>query len=90
MREQEPGGPVGLRHGSGRRRCESCDLLERALKRIEDAVELHAHLIGERPTGVVVRRDGRAAGIREVVGIVLRLEHVEPVGPERLRALHDI
>ena len=82
--QQEPGGPVGIGHGPGRRRRQSRDLLKRALERFQDAVELHAHLIGERPAGVVVGRDGRAAGIGEVVGMVLRLEHVEDVGPERL------
>ncbi len=49
-----------------------------------------AHLPGQRPPGHVVGRDRRAARIREVVRVVLRLEHVEHVRPERLVRLHDV
>src|SRR5690242_18064793 len=63
--------------------------LERTVEAVEHAVELHTHLIGERPTGVVVRALRRAARVREVIRVILRLEHVEHVGPEGLRRLHD-
>ena len=43
------------------------------------AVELHAHLVGERPAGHVVGRRRRRGAGREVVRVVLRLEHVEDV-----------
>src|ERR1700693_3986293 len=53
---------------------------EWATERVEHAIELHAHLIGERPAGVVVRRSWRPTWIRDVVGMVLWLEHVAGVG----------
>ena len=56
-----------------------------AVNAVEDPVELHAHLIGERPPGDVVRRSGRRAGIWKDIRMHLRLEHVHHVGPERLR-----
>src|SRR6187200_1681172 len=65
------------------------DRLEWALERLEDAIELHAHLKCERPPGVIVRRRWRSPGRRNVVGVVLRLEHVEHVWSKRLRGLHD-
>ena len=51
---------------------------------------LHAHLKGQRIAGRVVGPDRRPAGISEVVGMVLRLEHVEHMGAKRLGALHDV
>src|SRR6185436_6225102 len=65
------------------------DTLERALECLEEAIELHAHLKCERPPGVVVRRRWRSTGRRNVVGMVLRLEHVEHMWSKRLRGLHD-
>ena len=62
---------------------------ERAVEAIENAVELDPHLERERPAGDVVRRNGRPAGIAKIVGMILRLEHVEHVRAERLRGLHD-
>src|SRR4029077_16842142 len=66
------------------------DLLEWAVEAVEHAVELHAHLIGQRPAGNVIRRGWGGAGIRKIVRVVLRLEHVEHVGTKRLGTLHDI
>src|SRR4026209_2595962 len=65
------------------------DRLEWALERLEDAIELHAHLKCERPPGVVVRRRWRSTGRRNVVGMGLRREHVEPMWSNRRRGLHD-
>ena len=72
---------AGRRPGIGER-------LERPVEGVQHAIELHAHLEGERPAGVVVGRHRRPARIRDVVGVLLRLEHVEHVRPERLRRLH--
>ena len=66
------------------------NLLERTIERLEDAIELQAHLERERPAGAVVGRNRRTAGILEVVRVILRLEHVEQVRAERLRALEDV
>ena len=63
--------------------------LERPVEGLEDAVELHAHLEGERPAGAVVGRNRRAARVLEVVRMILRLEHVEHVRAKCLRRLHD-
>src|SRR5688572_18280124 len=63
---------------------------EGTVEPIEDAIELDAHLIGERPPGVVVRRNRRPARILEVVWMVLRLEHVERVRAERLRRPYHV
>src|SRR6185503_6442652 len=54
---------------------------------VEDAIELHAHRVGERPTGVVVRPLRRTARIREIVRVILRLHHVEDLSARRLRRL---
>jgi hypothetical protein len=67
------------------RRPDRTDLSERPFERVENAIELHAHLERERPAGVVVRRRRRRAGVRNDVRMILRLEHVEHVRPERLR-----
>ena len=69
---------------------EAFDLFERSFEPIQNSVELDAHLERQRPACVVIRRNRRAAGIREVVGMVLRLEHVHHVGPERLSRLHNV
>ncbi len=45
-------------------------------------------LIRHRPARVVVKRNRQTARILEVVGMILRLEHVEHERTERLRALH--
>ena len=64
-------------------------LAERGVEAIQDAVELHAHLIGQRPARVVVRRDRRAAWILKIVRVVLRFEHVHDMGPECLSRQDD-
>ena len=66
------------------------DLLERPGESIEDAIELHTHLVSERPSGVVVRRRRRPTRNGEDVRMHLRLEHVHHVRTERLRRLHDV
>ena len=78
------------RHAPFRRSGEAGHQGERSAERLQNPVELHSHLIGERPACVVVRRSRRAAGIRDVVRVVLRLEHVEDVRPKRLRRLHHV
>ena len=54
------------------------------------AIEVDAHLEGEGPAGGVIGPVGRAAGIGEVVGVVLRLEHVEHLRAECLRGEDDV
>src|SRR5204863_9176116 len=82
-------------HVCGRRRlaCEGSlqtfQPLERAVEPFEDSIELYSHLIRQRPPRVVVGTRGRTARIWDVVGMILRLKHVEHVRAERLRALHD-
>ena len=51
---------------------------------------MDAHLEGEGPAGGVVGPVGRAAGVGEVVGVVLRLEHVEDLRAEGLRGEDDV
>src|SRR5437868_14874691 len=69
---------------------ETVDLLKRAVKAVEDAIKLHAHLKGHCPAGRIIRRRGRAARIWNVVRMILRLEHIEDVRTEGLRALHHV
>ena len=49
----------------------------------------HSHLQRQRPSGVVVRRLGRTAGIDLAVGINLAFHHIHQVSPEWLRTIHD-
>src|SRR5271166_4588389 len=67
---------------------QTADFFKRSVEWIEDAVELHAHLIGERVAGNVVGRNRRAARITKIVGMILRLEHIEDMRTERLRCFH--
>ena len=83
-------GGRGRRDLAWRRLLQAIQLFERAVESVEDAVDLDAHLIGQRPARAVVRAGRRAARIGNVVGMVLRLEHVEHVGPECLRGLDDV
>ena len=69
---------------------ERIETLERAVEPVENAVVLDAHLHRQRPAGIVVRRCRRRAREREVVRVILRLEHVEHVRTERLRRLHHV
>ena len=73
---------------NGRSREQTVDLGEGAVEGLHHAIELHAHLHGERPAGDVVGALGRAAGIGEIVGVILRLEHVQHVRAEGLVAFH--
>ena len=77
-------------HGHRGRRQQPGDFRERAVEALHHAIVLNAHLHGERPTRDVVGTLGRAAGISEIVGMILRLEHVHHVRAERLRGLHHI
>ena len=59
-----------------RRIHEAFDFDEGAVEAVENAIKFHAHLEGEGPAGAVVGRHGWTAGIEEIVGMVLRFEHV--------------
>ena len=92
LRAQEKADSVLGRRDAGRRwwHDEVIDLLKRAVEAVEYPVELDGHLEGRGVACGVVRPDRGAAGIGEVVGVVLRLEHIEHVGAKRLRGLHDV
>src|SRR5687768_7693577 len=77
------------RNVSRRRRRVSRDWDEGTAEWIEHAIELHAHLVGERPAGVVIGRSRRSPRIGNVVWMHLRLEHIDDVRAERLRGSHD-
>ena len=76
----------GASHGLG----EPVDLLKGAIEAVQYTIELDAHLEGQCVAGVVVGALGRATGIGKVVGVVLRLEHIEDVRTEGLRRLDHI
>src|SRR5262249_56144734 len=83
--------------GGGRRldlarrgRDQSIDLLERPVEPIEDAVEFHAHLISQRPAGVVIRRDRRPAGVGGIIRGILWFEHIHPVRAGPLPSFHHL
>src|ERR1700690_2241519 len=90
MADQIPGWIGWSADGTGWRRQHSGDGFKRAIEAVEYPVELHAHLHGESPARDVIGPVGRAAGIREIVGVILRLKHIHPVPPESLRGLHDV
>ena len=69
---------------------ESDDRRERPAERIQDSIELDTHLICESPTCIVVWGCRRPTRIRNVIGVILGLEHVEDVRSERLCCLHDV
>ena len=79
---------IGRAGDSSRGRRGRADALEGSVEAIEDAVELDAHLKRQCPPGHVVGRRRRGAGIGDVVRVILWLEHVEHMGPKRLRGLH--
>ena len=90
-RDRESSGcAVGGQHATWRGRDVPLgDVLERAGESLEDAIELDAHLERQRPARIVVRRGRRRARVGNDVRMILRLEHVEHVRPERLRGHHD-
>src|SRR5439155_25795092 len=89
--EQISAGARRLRDFARRRRHEIGNLLERTVgERIEDAIKLDTHRVRNVVAGPIVRRSWRSARIRDVVRMILRLEHVQQVRAERLRALHDV
>src|SRR5262245_8266936 len=63
---------------------EAVYLFEWSVKTIEDSLEFDAHLHGECPAGVIVRRDRRPSRITEIVRMILWLEHIEDVRAECL------
>src|SRR5207247_7773955 len=71
-----------IRDLTGRRFDFPTELLEWAIEPIENAVELHTHLKSQCPARDVVRRCRRRAWVCEIVGMILRLEHIEDLGPE--------
>src|SRR5688572_978853 len=87
MADEVPSDGRGCRHATRWRR-NPIDGLQGAFETVEDAIELHAHLECERPTGAVIRRRRGTAWVRNVVRIVLWLEHIEHVRTEGLRRLH--
>ena len=62
---------------------------KRPVEAVENPVELDPHLQRQRPARDVIRRNRRASGITHVVGMILRLEHIEHVRAKRLGGLHD-
>ena len=77
-------GPMTVLAGGGNN---PFTFVERTVKAIQNPVELDAHLIGEGPAGNVIGGNRRSARVSEIVGMVLRLEHIHHVGTERLRRL---
>src|SRR6266550_4465688 len=65
-------------------------LLERSVEWIEYPIELNSHLKAKSPARDVIGRSRRPTRIRNVVGMILRLEHVDDVRPERLRGFYDV
>ncbi len=91
MRDEVADGFWDAGNGAGDRCCEvGGDFFEGAGERFEFPIELNAHLEGECVAGRVVGAIGWAAGVGEVVGVILRLEHVEDVRAEGLRAEDDV
>src|SRR5579883_2990686 len=66
----------------------SVHLLERAVEAIQNTIELDPHLKGQCIAGDVVWWNRRSAGISEIVRMILRLEHIQNVRPERLCRFH--
>ena len=64
------------------------NLLKGTVKALQNPVELHAHLIGQRISSIVVGSDGGTALVFEIVGVILGLEHVHDVSPVGL-SCHD-
>src|SRR5579863_8537295 len=90
MTDEVAGWIRGTGYLRGRRFHDAVDLYKRAVKTVENAIELDAHLERKRPAGDVVRRGGRSAGIFEIVRMILGLEHVHHVRAEGLRGFHDV
>ena len=57
---------------------------------VENTVETNAQLNGQRPAGDVVGPIRGTSGIGEIVGMILRLEHIENMSPECLRGFDDV
>src|SRR6185503_1065239 len=87
LRQPWTRGGVSQRAGRNLREVRQCH--EWAVEAVENAIELDAHRVCERVTGRVVWRRWRPARVRDVVRMILRLEHVEDVRPESLRRLYD-
>src|SRR3954463_9728273 len=88
MAEQIAGGVRRARYlALGKKRARHA--LEWSIETVQHSVELDAHLERERPAGAVIWRRRRRTGIPTVIGVILRLEHVEDVRTKGLRRLHD-
>ena len=79
---------LAFRNHASRHCCYAGHVDERTRHRIERTIKLHAHLIRQCPSRIVIRRDGRAARIGKIVGMILRFEHVEHVCTECLSRLN--
>ncbi len=90
MREVVAGRRGRAGNPAGGRLCEVRQLFERTAEVFQDSIEAHSHLERERVARRIIRWRRRAARIRNVVRMILRLEHVHHMRPERLRGLHDI
>src|ERR1035438_2290750 len=82
-------GAAGAKNRRGRRMLQTVYFFERTIESIQDAIELDAHLERQRVSGDIVGRNGRTAGITEIVGVILRFEHIENVGAKGLRSLDN-
>src|SRR5260370_13804610 len=89
MADEIAGRLRGTKNLGGRRPLQSTYFLERTSESVQDAIELHAHLICQRVAGDIIGRDGRTTWITEIVGMILRLEHIENVRPECLSRFHQ-
>ena len=90
MAQQEARGALCVRDTSRKRCRKAVDFFERPVEALEDAIELDSHREGQCVAGVVVRRNRRTTLVLEVVGVILGLEHVEDVWPERLGRLNHV
>src|SRR5260221_948503 len=75
---------------SRRSRSEPDKLFEGPVEWIEYPIESNSHLKCESPSRDVIRWSRRPTGIGNVVGMILRLEHVDGMRSERLRSFYDV
>ena len=90
MAQQETRGALCVGDTSRKQCRKAVDSFERPVEALEDAIELDSHREGQCVAGVVVRRNRRTTLVLEVVGVILGLEHVEDVWPERLGRLNHV
>src|SRR5437899_1713260 len=63
------------------------DFFERTAEAFQNAVKLDAHLKSQRVAGRIVGARRCSTRIRDVVGVILRLEHVKAMCTKRLAAV---